>query len=321
MKIRIFDANRRGNLKGGYAIHANQTAENLKALGHDVVFFPDDNSGEDVVLWIRPPHYVLYPEFNNMKTNVFFTMHEKETFEGHKKDWCELLNRCKAVITPTLWNKKIFENNGVVVPIYVCPLGVNPKDFHGAKTFHFSVLTLHEGLGLDGSRENWKETLRAWYDAFYANHSSEVLLNIKSWSVNYQNFYAELSKLQKGKDIKKCPPVNVIDLTVSPQDLNDLYAQHWLFLKNANREGWCLPLWEAISAGLRIAYAELPVYENLVDYKDKTTFKLGDTKALTNIFLDEFRNWKKSKGFVTKYSWRNTTKQLEGILAQIITNS
>ena len=317
MKMRIFDAGRRTNVTGGYSLHSHQTGVNLEALGHEIVHFPDDQRGEDVVLWIRPPHYVMYPEFNHEKINVFFTMHETETFEGNKKDWCELLNKCDAVICPTKWNKKVFEKGGVTVPIYVVPLGVNPKDFHGGKTFHFSVLTLHEGLGLNGSREDWKNTLTAYYKAFYGNHNKEVLLNIKSWSVNYANYHDFMERLKRNKDISKCPPVNVIDLELLTPDLNKLYAKHWLFVKNATREGWCLPLWEAISAGTKVAYANLPVYENLVGLKDKRSFRLGDTEDLRDIFLDNFRQWKKEKGFVTKYSWRNSAKKTAKVLDEV----
>jgi hypothetical protein len=321
MKIRIFDAGTREHLTGGYPLHARETIKHLKAIGHEVVLYPDDGKGEDIVLWIRPPHYIKYPEFNHKKINVFFTMHELETFTGYKKEWPSLLNKCDAIITPTKWNKKVWEKHGVKAPIYVVPLGVNPKEYHGAKTFHFSILTVHEGLGLKGSRELWKDTLSAYYDAFYDNHNEEVILNIKSWSVNYANYHDYLAELREGKDMSKCPPVNVIDLELETSDMNRLYAKHWLFLKNAFREGWCLPLWEALAAGTKIAYANLPVYENLVGLKGTRTFRLGDIEDLRDIMLDGFREWKREKGFITKFSWRNTVIETAKVLETAYKNA
>jgi glycosyltransferase involved in cell wall biosynthesis len=321
MKIRIFDAGQSQSITSGYGLQARQYFANLKALGHEVVGFPDDGSGEDIRLWIRPPHYVMYPEFDHEKINVFFTMHETEKFEGWKSNWGELLNKCDAVIVPTQWNKKVFLNNGVKVPIYVVPLGVNPRDFHGHKTYRFSIMTLHNGLGSDSSRENWKDTIIAYYDAFYKNHHREVELTIKSYNIKYPQYQNFLDMIQRKKESRYLPMINVIDTDLVEEDLNRLYSKHWIFLKNANREGWCLPLWEAAAAGLRLVYADLPVYEDLANFKDKRTFKLGDTKELKDIMLDEFRHWKKRKGFVNAYTWKRSARKAAKVLQEVYEKS
>ena len=320
MKIRIFDANQRNQVKSGYGLMAFQLAENLKALGHEVVFFPDDKKGEDVVLWIRPPHYVKYPEFNPDKINVFYTMHESETFDDWKKDWCELLNKTKAVITPTEWNKQVWIKGGVSVPVYVVPLGVNPKDFHGTKSYQFSILTLHNALGSENSRESWQDTLRAYYKAFYGNHNKEVSLTIKSYNIRYDGYYSFLETLQKGLDPTQIPPINLLDLALLSQDLNELYSKHWIFLKNTNREGWCLPLLEAISAGVKVVYTDLPVFEWVSNGVGRK-FKLGDIQGLTEILLDEFRHWEKEKGFITQFSWKKCAEKVEAVLKEVVENA
>lgn len=316
MKIRIYDSNLRKEYKSGYGLMSFQISQNLKQLGHEVVFFPDDKTGEDIVLWIRPPHYIKQPEFDSNKKNVFFTMHETETFEGWKSDWPNLLNRCTAVIVPTEWNKKVFEKNGVIVPIHVIPLGVNPKDFHGDKTYRFSILTLHDALGSDNSRENWKDTFSAYFKAFYDFHPQEVELNIKSYNIKSGNVDIFINSILGGKDREKIPPYNILDINLESESLNNLYSKHWLFVKNANREGWSLPLWEALSARVRVVHTDLPVFENIPP--DKTIrFKLGDVDGLANIFLNEFKYWREEKGFINNYTWKKCTGKVLDILKTI----
>ena len=318
MNLRIYDANQRSEPKSGYGLMSAEYSRHLKALGQNVSFFPDnDKGGEDIVLWIRPPHYIKYPEFQETKKNVFFTMHETETFKDWKSDWPQLLNKVTAVVTPTQWNKEVFIKNGVCVPIHVVPLGVDTKVFRGARTYQFSILSLFRGLGSDSSRENWKETIQAYYDAFYDFHNLEVELNIKAYGVNYDGYNNFIKKLSSGKDCAKTPPINIIDMDLLPESLNNLYSKHWLFIKNANREGWCLPLWEAISAGVRVARTDIPVFGDVNGAYGVSVFPLNDTNKLKEIMLDEFTHWRKQKSFINQYSWKNSAKKLLAVLEEV----
>jgi len=317
MKIRIYDANQRNNLTSGYGLMSRQIVDNLASLGHSICFFPDDGKGEDVILWIRPPHYLKYPEFNLNKKNVIFTMHEKETFEGWKSDWPELLNKVDAVITPTEWNKQVFIKNGVTKPIFVVPLGVNPNDFHGAKDYIFSILTLHDKLGSDNSRENWKDTITAYYKAFKDNNSSSVSLTIKSYNIDRSKYELFINDLKNKFSGNNFPPINILDVNLVAQSLNDLYSNHWLFIKNANREGWSLPLIEAMSCGLPIAHTNIPVLDWTKDYKERCVFKIGDVEGLKNILLDRFRHWKREKGYINQFKWKNCAKGVENVIKSI----
>ena len=314
MKVRIFDANCRMEITSGYGLMSLQLSAALESFGHEVCFYPDDGKGEDVVLWIRPPHYLGTKDFNPEKKNVIYTMHEKETFEGWKSDWPDLLNKCLAVIVPTQWNKGIFEKNGVKVPIYVVPLGINSKDFHGYKTYRFSIMTLHDALGKDTSRENWKDTLQAYYETFTGFHNKEVELTIKSYNINYDGLNTYKQSLIGKTVADKVPDVNIIDLELTPGALNKLYSKHWLFVKNANREGWCLPLWEAITCGVDVAFTNLPVFEEV---KIGTRFETGDIKALKDIFLDKFKYWQRSKNFINLYKWTVCARKVEEILKNV----
>jgi len=302
MRVRIFDAGQRRQLKSGYGLMAYQLEANLRALGHEVIFFPRKGDTEDVALWIRPPHYIKYPEFAEGKKNIFFTMHETETFTGWKSDWPELLNKCDAVITPTEWNRKVFIDNGVTVPIYVVPLGVNAKDFSGCRPYKFSILTLHDSLGKEGSRENWKDTISAYYNSFYGKNAHDTILTIKSYNIDYDEYVRTLELVRAGRDHGELPMINIIDLDLEKIDLNALYAKNNVFIKNANREGWSLPLWEAMSAGCHIIHSDLPVFSD-VDPHYARKFTLGNITELEDAMLAEFKIWQKRKAYINHYSW------------------
>jgi len=295
---------------------AKQLVANLQAFGHTVLFQTDPED-YDVALWIRPPHYVKDAKFNNQRKNVFFTMHETETFEGWKSDWAELLNKCTAIITPTEWNKTVFEKNGVTVPIHVIPLGVNSKDFSGYKTYPFSIITLHDALGSNSSREDWKATIAAYFDAFYNNHYQEVSMTIKSYNIKKEEYMNHINLLKAGKDNEKFPTIDVLDIDLEPIDLNRLYSKHWLFIKNANREGWSLPLLEAMSCGLVVAHTDLPVLSWTDGYKKRRVFQPGDIDELKKIILDEFIVWRKEKSFINQFSWRNCGRRVEEVLQNV----
>ena len=58
--------------------------------------------------------------------------------------------------------------------------------------------------------------------------------------------------------------------------MRDLYLSAWLFVKNANREGWGLPATEAVACGIRVAASEIqPLRSHLP--AGTRWFRLGDT--------------------------------------------
>jgi len=311
MVIRIYDAGQRNSPKSGYGLMAQKISACLEELGHTVKFFPYDGK-EDVVLWIRPPHYIKYPEFNPKKKNVFFTMHELETFDGWKSDWPELLNKCDAVITPTEWNKSVFRKNGVKVPIYVVPLGVDQKIFHGDKDYNFSILTLHDSLGKTTSRENWQETLVAYCEAFRDKNWAEVNLTIKSYNIDYLNYRRYLQELKKKYGDGFIETINIVDIDLTQRDLNKLYAKHWLFVKNANREGWSLPLLQAMSCGMDVAFSNLKVFEWTEGYKK--AFRFDGVSGLTEVLLDRFKHWKRHRSYINQFKWQKITEEVANVL-------
>lgn len=336
LKVKIKDANRHLFLATGYGQISAYVGKALDNFGHDIYYDFVTGSNDAVLdrlarksfehtpdtiyLWIRPPHYIKNEDFVPEHINVFYTMHESETFEGWKSDWPELLNRCNAVIVPSEWNKKVFAENGVTVPIHVVPLAVSPKTFRGMKTGEFSILSLHEGLGKRSSRENWHDSIEVYLETFYDRNHQDVTYWIKTWNADVPAFRGHIDNFiaAKGFDRSNLPPYQVLEFELLTQDMNNFYGQVWLFLKNANREGWSLPLHEAMACNMRILASDIPpfrefVYPPLVDY-----FGLGDREALKERLWAHFKRWQHWKAHVNRYSPDNVTRELERVLEEVI---
>jgi len=334
MKIKIKDAGRHLAVTTGYGQMSAQIGRHLNALGHDVYYDfiaePNDKDLAEIVrkqfkhtpdtiyLWIRPPHYVKNKDFNENHLNIFYTMHESEKFEGWKEDWPKLLNKCRAVIFPTQWNKKIFSNAGVKVPIYVLPLGVDPKIFCGSKTGEFSILSVHEALGKDGSREKWKDSVSAYMEVF-KDVSHEVSFTIKSWNTDTVGFYKHVGDVAReiGRNFIDLPKFNLIEAELLPQDMNILYAKHWVFLKNASKDDWGLPVHEAMTAGVDILCSDLPPMREFLCEKQTRWFGCGDIKKLKEELWRYYKLWRKWKSYVNSFSWKVNVKKLEKILGEV----
>ena len=317
MKIIIFDAGRRNHIQTGYGIMSRQLGTRLVNRGYEVFYFDEHTFPDkvDMWLWIRPPHYVRYKEFNPDNCNVFFTMCEQEKLIDHKSEWPELLNKCDALITPTAWNKEVWINNNVTIPIHVCPLGVNTKVFKGYQSYEFSILSVFEGLG-SNAREDWKTNIEAYYELFYDKHCDEVSYTIKSWTVNwdsYREFLRQLIK-SKGYEANKLPAINVIDTELVPVDMNALYSKHWLFLKNTRGEGWSLPGLEALASGLNIVTTKLLAMAYLNE--DNCTYFNG-IKDLKSAMWNEWKKYRSIKLDILKWSWKESTIELDKILKRI----
>jgi len=318
MKIIIFDAGRRNHTQTGYGTMSHQFGERLKNFNHEIYYYDEHNYPDkvDLWLWIRPPHYVEYKEFNPDNCNVFFTMCEQSVFQGWKSNWTKLLNKCNAIITPTEWNKQVWIGNGVTVPVYVAPLGVDTKVFKGGKTYEFSILSVFEGLGRDSSRELWKENIEAYFELFYDNHYNEVIYNIKSWNMDWAKYrkFLKVTAEKFNYDPLKLPAINTLDFDLVNADMNALYSKHWAFLKNSKGEGWCLPAIEAVSVGIRVMSKPLSA---MVYLNDKNCDFFVHYEGLKKVMWENWRRYRKQKAAIGEYSWKESTIKLDMVLREI----
>jgi glycosyltransferase involved in cell wall biosynthesis len=315
MRIWVSDGDRRLQEGSGYGQVSAAVSRGLIELGHDVQFqeFP----GMEVVLFICPPGRI---KFGRQVPSAAITMHELDELPESKRDWVEILNRLDLVISPTEWNREVWARVGVTTPVEVVPLGIDPECYFPITGRRCMFLCVHEALGTEHSREDWRETLRAYHGAFTAR--DEVRLVVKTWKWQPAEFdatrHAILTEL--GRDERHAAEVEVLDGVLSATEMRHLYQRAWLFLKNANREGWSMPCTEATACGTLVAATRI---EPLLSHLPEQTrwFERGDVLALRELLEREHRRFQSHLRLAQRYDAATMTKLVEialsGLLAPV----
>ena len=311
MRIWVSDGDRRLQEDNGYGQISATVSRGLIELGHVVEFqqFP----GVELALFICPPGRI---KLGRAALSAAITMHELDHLPEEKRDWPAILNRIDLVITPTDWNREVWEREGVRTPIAVVPLGIDPELYYPVTGRCCTFLSVHENLGGKTSREDWRETLRAYCSAFTSEDN--VRLVIKTWKWKPEHFEAaRLETLAElGLDAESAPTVEVIDDILSIEQMRDLYQHAWLFLKNANREGWSMPCTEAIACGTPVAAAAIePLLSHLGD--DTRWFTPGDADELGRVLQDEYARFRSRLRLAQRHDASVTTKLVEVALTQL----
>lgn len=311
MRIWVSDGDRRLQEGSGYGQVSAAVSRGLIELGHEVRFqeFPD----MELALFICPPGKI---KFGRQVRSAAITMHELDSLPESKRDWTEILNRLDLVITPTAWNREIWERAGVTTPIEVIPLGVDPELYFPATGLRCTFLCIHENLGGETSRENWCETLRAYLSAFRGEEG--VRLVIKTWKWKPDEFQVALEAVldELGLDETEAAEIEVLDAVLSSNEMRDLYQRAWLLIKNANREGWSMPCTEAIACGTPVAATRIqPLLSHLPE--NTRWFDLGDADELQRILRREHARFVSRLRLAQRHDACVTAKLVEVALTEL----
>ncbi len=285
MRIWVSDGDRRLQEGNGYGQVSATVSRGLIELGHDVQFqeFPE----MELALFICPPGKI---RFGRQVRSAAITMHELDHLPESKREWVEILNRLDLVITPTVWNREVWRSVGVTTPIEVVPLGIDPGLYYPVTGRRCTFLSVHENLGGDTSRENWRHTLRAYLGTF--TREDDVRLVVKTWKWKPVEFHAarEAVLAELGRDARDAPEVEVIDAVLCADEMRELYQRAWLFVKNANREGWSMPCTEALACGTPVAATRIePLLSHLP--RETSWFDTGDVEELSGVLAREHRRF------------------------------
>jgi glycosyltransferase involved in cell wall biosynthesis len=315
VKLYIHDGQRRKQAESGYGQISAGISQVLPKLGHAVSFeFSED---VDAVLYICPPGSIKL--HGGAMPKASFTMHELEALPAAKSHWVETLNELDLVMTPTEWNGEVWRRAGVTTPISVVPLGIDPRTFHPPRGKRFTILSVHENLGGDSSREDWRDTLRAYYTAFTG--ADPVVWAIKTWKAKPERFEdvrrEVAEELGAADQDAGLPEIRVIQDNLSAAQMRRLYWRSWLFVKNANREGWSLPSTEALACGCRIAATDIePLRSHLPE--GTLWFRRGDWGALAQLLALEYRAYREEDARIRMYTWRRTAELVGRGLEELI---
>jgi glycosyltransferase involved in cell wall biosynthesis len=311
MRIWLSDGDRRLIEGNGYGQVSAAISRGLIELGHDVQFqeFP----GMELALFICPPDKI---KLGRQVRSAAITMHELDHLPEAKRNWVEILNSLDLVITPTQWNREVWQRSGVSVPIEVVPLGIDTESYFPATGRRCTFLCVHENLGGASSREDWQHTLRAYLGAFDAH--DDVRLVVKTWKWKPEEFeLARRSVLtEMGRDEAQAAAIEVLDGVLSAEQMRALYQQAWLFLKNANREGWSMPCTEALACGTPVAATRI---EPLLSHLPQETrwFEPGDVPELRAVLEREYARFRSHLRLAQRHDAAVTTKLVEVALSRL----
>jgi glycosyltransferase involved in cell wall biosynthesis len=312
VRIWVSDGDRRLDEGSGYGQVSAAVSRGLIELGHEVRFqeFP----GMEVSLFICPPGKI---KFGRQVRSAAITMHELDHLPEDKRDWATVLNQLDLVLTPTNWNREVWMRAGVTAPIEVVPLGIDPALYFPATGLRCTFLCVHENLGGETSREDWRQTLRAYLGAF--TREDDVRLVIKTWKWKPEKFRAAHAAVldELGVQPDRAADIEVLDRILPPEEMRALYQGSWLFIKNANREGWSIPCTEAIACGTPVlATAIEPLLSHLPE--DTSWLDPGDVQELARVLRREHARFLSRLRLAQRHDARVTTKLVEGALMRLV---
>jgi glycosyltransferase involved in cell wall biosynthesis len=312
VRIWVSDGDRRLDEGSGYGQVSAAVSRGLIELGHEVQF--QEFAGMEVALFICPPGKI---RFGRRVRSAAITMHELDHLPEDKRDWPEILNQLDLLITPTDWNRRVWERVGVTTPIEVVPLGVDPELYFPVTGRRCTFLCVHENLGGVSSREDWLQTLRAYLGTF--TRADDVRLVIKTWKWKPGEFRAARESVleELGVGEADAAEIEVLDEVLSPDRMRELYQSAWLFIKNANREGWSMPCTEALACGTPVAATAIePLLSHLPE--DTRWFDAGDVGALARVLRREHARFASSLRLAQRHDATSTTKLVEVALTKLV---
>lgn len=192
-----------------------------RALAHPPLCNSINNLAAPAHLFLSPPNSFL--DVDKSKFNIGVTMGERNNLASYKFDFIGLANKMDLLIVPSIWQKKVFAQNGIKVPIEIISLGHDHKSWANPilkGTANSSALIIDRGRDHAGSSNE----LQKYFE-----------------EVNYINCKTPKPTSERDIEIIKKGRYD-------RQILYKAYGAADVFLK-WSREGWCFPLLEAMSAG------------------------------------------------------------------------
>jgi len=191
------------------------------------------------------------------KKNISFTMFETTRIPD---SWVTNLNKyAQACFVPCEWNKEVFENSGVKIPIFVVPAGVDIetyKDIDSIEPIELSNFSKNNvcfySIFQWTERKNPEGLLAAYWSAFTG--VKDVCLILKTYGANDSPGQQEhikniIKTLKYNTRLKDHPRVIFVGSMLSKKELLGLHRIGDCFVLPHRAEGFGMPHIEAMAMG------------------------------------------------------------------------
>lgn len=267
------------------------------------------------------------------RLTVGLTMTERETLSGYQFDWAAACNRLDAVITPTEWNRDVFERNGIH-NVHVVPLGID-TDYFAPRPVRF--LSVFAGYGWPGSRANWEDLLRAYEDEFagcddvaWTIVSLEARAPLKFGGLRHalRAMPSDLRQLLR-RAMGTHPTLKVIQAgRLTHEQMRDIYREHDCFV-SYSREGWGLPLLEALACSLEVIACDYGAPLAFLAGSPARLFAAGRLRADNMRFVDGdvstlrahlravYEERRRARRWALRFAWAHAVERLRDVLREL----
>ncbi len=181
------------------------------------------------------------------KINIGYNTWETDTLPLH---WVEKINtHLKAVFVPSYFNKQVYENSGVKIPIEVIPHCLDCEQKEKPHTSlsisnKFKFISVFQWT----ERKNPITLLKAYFSEF--TQEDDVILILKTYRSNFSateqnNIKDTINSLKNNMNLKYYPPIFFIKNQLTKTELMTLYQQSDCFVLPTRAEGFGIPYAEA----------------------------------------------------------------------------
>jgi hypothetical protein len=220
------------------------------------------------------------------------------------KQFIDEINKLDGICTASKWGTEILKNNGVNIPCYVVPGGVDSNVFNSKnRKLDSQFKFLH--IGKAENRKSTDLVIRSFLKAFQGDRNIKLSLFIDNPHIN--NFDAEKYVYEITKDLPYA--LNGIKVCHFFYDITSIYNSHHCGIFPTKAEGIGLPIVESMACGLPVitsfntGITEYANDDNSILLKQFTDEEIYDPKFFPN--KGEFGTWKSpsEEELIEKMKW------------------
>jgi len=236
---------------------------------------------------------MIPPMFNQYRkkdcVNIGFTMWEADNLPPL---WTKLCNDMDAILVPCFWNKKVFEDSGVTVPVHVVQPGISTEEFPPIQGEMWPNEYKFYSIFQWTERKNPKALLTAYFSSF--DESDNVSLTLKTSKPSLNNGLSILQEIEKIKsEIKLSPGRNfpklkVVSELLSKGAMSDFHQAHNCFVSSHRSEAWGMSLMDAMAHGNLVIGTD---YSGNKDFMNEKNSLLIDSKQAPVSNMAPYAPW------------------------------